>query len=249
MKKILTSLSIIGLVAAMAIGATMAYFQDTETSAGNTFTAGTVDLKIDLQCPGTNCGWDTPRDLHDDPFFFNPFNCDIKPGDKGEVTLSWHIDSNDVWGRIRTADIYDYERNCTEPEKNDPVNPDPTCQLDPTGIYGELGNYLTFTIWMDEGNVDGWQCPNNEPCSDDWKEGNNIFDGTKEVKIADGVSVKNLVSGVELPEVLNPNTTYYIGLQWELPFSAPNIVQTDQLKTSIVMEVVQSRNNPNPWMP
>jgi len=47
MKKILTSLSIIGLVGAMAIGATMSYFSDTETSAGNIFTAGDLDLKVD----------------------------------------------------------------------------------------------------------------------------------------------------------------------------------------------------------
>lgn len=249
MKKIITSLSIIGLVATMAIGATMAYFGDTETSTGNTMTAGTLDLKIDLQCPGTNCGWDTPRDLHYDPFFFNPFNCDIKPGDKGEVTISWHIIDNDAWGRIRLADIYDYERNCTEPERNDPNYPDLTCAADPNGIYGELRNYLTFTIWMDEGNVDGWQCPNNEPCLLDPQEGNNIFDGQYEVKIANNMRAIDLANGVRLPEILDPDFTYYIGFRWDLPFSAPNIVQTDQLMANIVMEVVQSRNNPNPWTP
>jgi predicted ribosomally synthesized peptide with SipW-like signal peptide len=46
MKKVLISLSIIGAVAAIAIGATVAYLSDTETSTGNTFTAGTLDLKV-----------------------------------------------------------------------------------------------------------------------------------------------------------------------------------------------------------
>lgn len=46
MKKILVSLSIIGIVAAIAIGGTIAYFSDVETSTGNTFTAGTLDLKV-----------------------------------------------------------------------------------------------------------------------------------------------------------------------------------------------------------
>lgn len=46
-KKILVSLSIIGVVAAMAIGGTIAYFNDTETSTGNIFIAGSLDLKID----------------------------------------------------------------------------------------------------------------------------------------------------------------------------------------------------------
>jgi len=46
MKKILISLAIIGVVAAIGIGATVAYFTDTETSTGNTFTAGTMNLVL-----------------------------------------------------------------------------------------------------------------------------------------------------------------------------------------------------------
>ena len=46
-KKILISLSVIGMVAAVAIGGTIAYFSNTETSAGNIFVAGAIDLKID----------------------------------------------------------------------------------------------------------------------------------------------------------------------------------------------------------
>ncbi len=46
-KKILISLSVIGAVAAIAIGGTIAYFSDTETSVGNTFTAGTIDISLD----------------------------------------------------------------------------------------------------------------------------------------------------------------------------------------------------------
>jgi len=46
-KKILISLTVIGVVAAIAIGGTIAYFNDTETSSGNIFTAGSIDLKVD----------------------------------------------------------------------------------------------------------------------------------------------------------------------------------------------------------
>jgi len=46
MKKILLSVVTIGVVGAIAAGATSAYFSDTETSTGNTFTAGTLDLKL-----------------------------------------------------------------------------------------------------------------------------------------------------------------------------------------------------------
>lgn len=46
-KQILLSLSVIGAVAAVAVGGTMALFSDTETSNGNIFTAGAIDLKVD----------------------------------------------------------------------------------------------------------------------------------------------------------------------------------------------------------
>ena len=47
MKKILTSLAIVVGIGAIAGGATLAFLSDTETSSGNTFTAGAIDLKID----------------------------------------------------------------------------------------------------------------------------------------------------------------------------------------------------------
>jgi len=46
-KKIILSLSVIGIVAAIAIGGTVAFFSDTETSAGNILVAGSLDLKVD----------------------------------------------------------------------------------------------------------------------------------------------------------------------------------------------------------
>jgi predicted ribosomally synthesized peptide with SipW-like signal peptide len=47
MKKIVLSLAVIAVVATVAVTATRAYFSDTATITGNTFTAGTLDLKID----------------------------------------------------------------------------------------------------------------------------------------------------------------------------------------------------------
>ena len=53
-KKLILSLSIIGIVAAIVVGGTIAYFSDTETSTGNTFTAGAIDLTIDNESYVTN---------------------------------------------------------------------------------------------------------------------------------------------------------------------------------------------------
>lgn len=41
----------IAVVGAAAIGGTVAYFSDVETSTGNTFTAGTIDISVDNQNP------------------------------------------------------------------------------------------------------------------------------------------------------------------------------------------------------
>jgi predicted ribosomally synthesized peptide with SipW-like signal peptide len=46
MKAILISLMVIGLVGGMIGGGMFAYFSDTETSTGNTFTAGTIDITV-----------------------------------------------------------------------------------------------------------------------------------------------------------------------------------------------------------
>lgn len=46
MQKILSSLLTISLVTVIGVAATKAYFSDAETSTENTFTAGTMDLKL-----------------------------------------------------------------------------------------------------------------------------------------------------------------------------------------------------------
>lgn len=48
------SILAIGIAAAMLGAGTFAYFSDTETSSGNTFTAGTIDLTLTESRGGTN---------------------------------------------------------------------------------------------------------------------------------------------------------------------------------------------------
>ena len=47
MKRSLISLLVIGVVGVAAVGLSQAFFSDSETSTGNTFTAGALDLKVD----------------------------------------------------------------------------------------------------------------------------------------------------------------------------------------------------------
>lgn len=61
MKKILISLSIIAAVGAVVVGATTAFLSDTETSTGNTFSQGTIDISVDDQNPWTG-SWENYLD-------------------------------------------------------------------------------------------------------------------------------------------------------------------------------------------
>lgn len=47
MNKLFTGIATIALVGAVVAGATVAFYNDTETSTGNVFTAGSIDLKVD----------------------------------------------------------------------------------------------------------------------------------------------------------------------------------------------------------
>ncbi|MCD6178144.1 hypothetical protein J7K03_02760 [bacterium] len=142
-KKILISLSIIGIVAAIAVGGTVAYFSDTETSTGNTFSAGSLDLKVkDGDNPGV---------------LFTLSN--ITPGqyyDAGTVTLK---NAGSIPGRlsIKIKDPVSNENSLEEPEIEAGDAPD--TEVDP-GSYdanegdGELWDLCFMRVYVD-GNHDG----------------------------------------------------------------------------------------------
>ncbi|MCH7598046.1 hypothetical protein IID27_03365, partial [Patescibacteria group bacterium] len=122
MKKILLSLSMIVFAGAIIAGATGAFFSDTETSTGNTFTAGAIDLGIDntsyyngVAHDGTT--WSMTFDLDESGELFFNFS-DIKPGDYGEDTISIHINNNEAWLCADVTLVSDNDNTCTEPEND-----------------------------------------------------------------------------------------------------------------------------------
>jgi len=155
-KKIIISLSIISLITAIAIGGTIAYFSDTETSTGNTFTAGAIDLTIDNQSYVTSpetgklmFSQDTSWSFSDltDQLFFN--FTDLKPGDIGEDTISLHVTNNDAWACSRITLTLNDDMTCTEPELDD----DSGCIPDDDQLFdGELAQNLYFLWWPDDGD-------------------------------------------------------------------------------------------------
>ncbi len=266
-KKITGSLILIGAVAAISLGATRAFFSDTETSANNVLVAGSIDLKVDNESYyngvlNSGTSWITPTDLSDQLFF--DFD-DVKPGDYGEDTISAHAD-NDYWLCMNVNETADDDVTCTEPELED----DPSCT--PPGVgQGELGGLINFVWWVDDGdNV-------LEIGEKVFKEGtaNSLFNG-QTWTVADS-SVLNVFGG---PTPVPGGQTFYIGKAWclgtlnkaRLPqsnYDSPagnndgnqtpgqptdggytcdgsllnNASQTDKLMADIEFTAVQARNN------
>lgn len=152
MKKILYSAGVISFIAAVAMGATGAFFSDSEVSTGNVLAAGAIDLKIDNESYVTSTttgeliaslktSWSI-RDLTIEKFF--DFE-DLKPGDIGEDTISLHVDNNDSW---LCADVTLTSNN--ENTLVDPESDDGDVTTDPNG--GELADQVNFIWWADDGD-------------------------------------------------------------------------------------------------
>lgn len=178
MKKILFSLVLIlGAGSALATGASGAFFSDTESSTGNTFAAGAIDLKIDNDSwYNSNHCVDTDQNTQDDvhtylwqgtasyPVPGTPcdtswalddlsnghlfFNFhDLKPDDESEDTISLHV-QNDAWACLKIALTSNDDTSSTEPELGDG-----DAQEDADNTWdGELAQNLQMFWWADDGD-------------------------------------------------------------------------------------------------
>ena len=150
--RLLLSLASIVFAAALVIGATVAFFSDSETSQDNVLVAGAVDLKIDNESylnGELNAGTTWALDDLTNQLFFN-FD-DVKPSDLGEDTISLHA-QNDCWVCMEITLHENNDNTCTEPELA--LLNDPTCDEPGDGnlFDGELAQNINFIFWADDGD-------------------------------------------------------------------------------------------------
>jgi predicted ribosomally synthesized peptide with SipW-like signal peptide len=235
MKKLLLSGSVLLAVAAIIAGATTAFFSDTETSTGNTFTAGDIDLQIDNESyaldynvPGfvnptgalvlnASTSW-TLRDLTVEKFF--DF-VDLKPGDYGEDTISVHVGSNDAWVCASAEVTEDSDNGYTEPEDEvaGPNNDDNDGTPD-----GDLDSSLEFAFWHDDGD----NVLETDEVADIFVNGTLAnMNGAGEVALADSEG-GILGAGNPIPG----NSTVYIGKAWCFGELTPDPVAQDNATSS-----------------
>lgn len=257
-KRVLLSLVVIGAVGTIAVGASRAFFSDTETSTGNTFAAGAIDLKIDNQSyyngvanPGTS--W-TLNDLTVEKFF--NFT-DVKPSDWGEDTISVHVNTNDAWV---CADV-----KLTSNDDNGITTPESLVDITDGVGNGELASAINFIWWADDGdNV----LESDESIISSGKLSSLGVGNTATVPLADSQT------SIWGSGPLTGGVTKYIGKAWCFGTLTPqpllqdgaehartpanstggiscngtslgNETQSDSLTADVTFRAVQARNNPN----
>jgi len=148
MNKILISLSTIAVVAAIAVGGTVAYFSDTETSVGNTFTAGTLDLKVDGADDVLPMAWSSDN---------------MEPGTTYNAGTVEVRNSGSISGKVTlmVSNVVSNENGELEPELSwsgigSRYGRDlPDTEVDPTGYdnntgYGELWDQMNLKFYVDQ---------------------------------------------------------------------------------------------------
>lgn len=178
-KRILLSAAVLVFAAAAVAGATGAFFSDVETSTGNSFSAGAIDLHIDNESYVTSISGETEGQLVESPatswvagdlmydhdqnsetpmiprLFFN--FTDVKPGDRGEDTISIHVNDNNAYACMDVRLTATDDNGVTEPEGDAGDNTPGVDDINTPNVVegltgGELQNELFFVWWADDGD-------------------------------------------------------------------------------------------------
>lgn len=214
MKRILLSLVVIVGVSAAVAGATRAYFSDTETSTGNTFAAGTLDLEFGA---GNSI----------------PFNVsDVVPGQSGtgKVTLTNATGSIDGVLDVNLENLVEAENGLVEPELA-------------AGDYdngGDLGlDSLQIAFFVDV-NKDGvWNNGDIKLAYNGqvipYSVQNYLSYSTPRNTTAGWNDIMTMTAGQSVDVVINWN----VKTTWDYPNYNQNIIQTDSLGFDVFTSLEQ----------
>jgi predicted ribosomally synthesized peptide with SipW-like signal peptide len=204
MKKIIISLGIMLLTGGVVIGATSAYFSDTETSAGNTFTAGTLDLKVNGNDDVLPMVWGSGNMVPGEIYNAGTVEVHNNGSIPGKITLM-------------VSNVISNENGELEPELSwsgtgNRLGRDlPDTEVDPTGYdnntgYGELWDQmgLKFYVDLNDDGVMQW----NEPVV--W--GGAALDMTSSGAYHIPTDTNLFPANQGFDETLNPGESFKIGL-------------------------------------
>lgn len=194
-----------------AIGTSFAFFEDTETSTGNLFTAGTLDLDctvtVESNCPGKVTIIEGANGLNDNVAFAN-----LAPGDSGKIiwTLK-NVGTLDGILDVLYQGVNDY----------DGVNTEPEIVIEGSTITatspGELNDNMTLdTAYFYNGVQQAY-----------------TWHGTM------AICTPTLTHANSFPEPLAVGDNYTMEWSWSIPAGTGNIIQGDTFELNFFMSLTQ----------
>lgn len=208
-RKALISVLCIGLVAMTAGAGTLAYFSDTETSTGNTFTAGTLDLKVSDANEGFGDGvsatW-TMNNMEPGVTTVGPFSVNLQ--NSGSIAAN-HVE-------ISFSHSIDEATNPVESDTN------------PASTPGEMARWIQITLMSYDG-TDFVTAPYTDA------NANGFFD-LEDVTMSPYTDVGGLLDN--LPATIGAGIrSFTMGLAFHA--NAPNDIQGDILTTTVTFTLNQ----------
>jgi len=222
LKKMILSGGMLVFAAAVVVGGTGAFFSDTETSTGNVFTAGSVDITIDnLVHDYYSDGEQNPGPK---PIFTREgisFTLDdLKPLDYGDVEYTLGNDTNDAIVCVMVEETGNAENGRIDPERE---AGDTTGSLTNTDAgLGELQDFMSFDFDGQNGAL--------ADIAGQWFSVGDLDSGNT-LGAAVGYCFGDYNNDGGCVETSNPTDV--------------NVAQTDSMTADIIFKAVQKRNNPD----
>jgi len=225
--KLLMNLLVIA-IAATSIGTGInAYFSDTETAAGNTFTAGSLDLEVDGQS-GAVVPWTSPDNMEPGKTYFTGFKTLTNVG-----TLDGNL-------TVTIENLVCDENGLLPPEIA--AGDSPGTQLDPDGFSqesgdGELWDQILFSFVIDDGDgVRDWQDKTIGLYPDE-SSYYSIRVGKPIVLDDDFVAGESMDVGIEIKFLDDAWTSY----GWILDGVLNNAAMSDRISLDLKFELTQKK--------
>ena len=143
-KQIILAVGMIVFVVAAVIGGTGAFFSDTESSTGNVFTAGAVNIAITdiAHSPSTPNLVGFTENTNGLSFSFS----DLKPLDEGTVTYTLDNTENEAYVCALVEETGNHDNGINDPEGD-------AGDVTPAAGNGELGQFLNFKFGTESGSL------------------------------------------------------------------------------------------------
>jgi predicted ribosomally synthesized peptide with SipW-like signal peptide len=235
---LLGAVGVVGTAAAGAGLGTQALFNDTESFTANSLTAGDLDLKVawKQRCEfdgttreATSNGWPDPQNDADAPVVDLD---DVKPGDSGDIRFKLRVDSNPGYLWLLGAEEADEERSTTESER------DGVTGAVPVGAEGELDELTATTLAYEDDETTTAYRTSLASLVGLGGVGNGLpLDGGWSTPVVD------LLLGDSTVAAFPAGRTRELRIDWEVPPSIGNGIQSDSYRFRLGFYTEQARND------